>query len=80
MAEMKSGDDIINGVGCDVVNCKYHGHANQCFADSISVESQNAAKKTETFCGTFAPRPDVTQSQPQHSQSKSNPPKIEFSF
>ena len=60
MAHMKSGADTLYGVGCDVVNCKYHGHANQCFADSITVESQNAVRKAETFCGTFAPRPDCT--------------------
>ncbi len=49
--------DVLYGVSCDVVNCKYHGHDNRCFADSIIVESPSAQKKAETFCGTFAPRP-----------------------
>ncbi|SHH51262.1 protein of unknown function [Sporobacter termitidis DSM 10068] len=49
--------DVLYGVGCEVVNCKFHGHDNRCFADSISVEAPSAVKKTETFCGTFAPRP-----------------------
>jgi hypothetical protein len=50
-------NDVLYGVSCDVVNCKYHGHDNRCFADSIMVEAPGARKKTETFCGTFAPRP-----------------------
>ena len=62
MSVMKNGDDILYGVGCDVVNCKYHDHASHCSADSITVESQNAVKKAETFCGTFAPRPGSTLS------------------
>jgi hypothetical protein len=49
--------DVLYGVGCDVVSCKFHGHDNRCFASSINVESPNAQKKNETFCGTFAPRP-----------------------
>ncbi len=56
MSDMKNGD-MIYGVTCDVVSCKYHGHDDRCFADKISVESPNALRKAETFCGTFAPRP-----------------------
>lgn len=56
MADIKNSD-MIYGVTCDVVNCKFHGHDNRCVADRINVESQNAIKKAETFCGTFAPRP-----------------------
>ncbi|MEL4105961.1 DUF1540 domain-containing protein [Oscillospiraceae bacterium CM] len=48
--------DVLYGVGCDAVNCKFHGHDNRCFADSIMVESPDAHKKAETFCSTFAPR------------------------
>lgn len=56
MADSKS-NDVLYGVDCDVVNCKYHGHDNRCFASCINVEAHDAAKKTETFCGTFSPRP-----------------------
>jgi hypothetical protein len=49
--------DVLFGVCCDVVNCKYHGHDNRCFADSINVESSTARRRTETYCGTFVPRP-----------------------
>ena len=56
MDNKKNCYDKLTGVGCDVVNCKYHGTDNYCHASSIMVESQNAMKKAETFCGTFAPR------------------------
>ena len=60
MAAMKNSSDILRGVDCDAIHCKYQGHANQCFADSITVESQNAVRKAETFCGTFVPNPEMT--------------------
>ncbi len=50
-------NDVLYSVGCDVVNCKYHGHDNRCFAESINVESPSAQRKAETYCGTFSPRP-----------------------
>jgi hypothetical protein len=45
--------DTLYGVGCDVMTCKYYETGNQCCAESITVESPTACKKTETFCGTF---------------------------
>lgn len=48
--------DKLPGVGCGVVNCKFHGRDNCCHADSIVVESQSALRKAETFCGTFEAR------------------------
>ncbi len=51
-----SNNDKLNGVACDVVNCKFHGTDNYCHADQIVVESSNAVRKAETFCGTFAPK------------------------
>jgi hypothetical protein len=57
LTDKLSGGDILYGVDCDAVHCKYHGHDNRCYADNIIVESPNALKKAETFCGTFAPRP-----------------------
>lgn len=45
--------DKLPGVGCDVINCRYHGADNHCHADSIVVESHAAIRKAETFCGTF---------------------------
>ena len=56
MSDKKTWDDRLCGVGCDVVNCKYHGTDNCCHADSINVESSNALRKAETFCGTFSPK------------------------
>ena len=41
------------GVGCDVTSCRFHGTDNCCHADQIQVESHNAIRKAETFCGTF---------------------------
>ena len=48
-------NDKLSGVACDVVNCKFHGSDNFCHADEIVVESANAVRKGETFCGTFTP-------------------------
>ncbi len=48
--------DKLYGVGCDVVSCKYHGCDNYCHANGINVESHNAIRKVETFCGTFEPK------------------------
>ncbi len=48
--------NTLNGVGCDVISCRYHGCDNHCHADSINVESLNAIRKVETFCGTFEPK------------------------
>ncbi len=53
MSNTKKNDDKLKVVGCDVVNCKYHGADQHCHADCISVESHNAVRKNETFCGTF---------------------------
>jgi hypothetical protein len=52
-----SKTDVLYGVGCDVVSCKYHGHDNRCYADNIVIESPTAVKRAETYCGTFTPRP-----------------------
>ena len=46
-------DDNLCGVSCDVVNCLYLGTDNHCHAQKINVESTNAVRKAETFCGTF---------------------------
>ncbi|MBR7081683.1 MAG: DUF1540 domain-containing protein [Oscillospiraceae bacterium] len=46
--------DKLYHVGCDVVNCRYHGPDNHCHADSITVESTSATRMSETFCGTFS--------------------------
>lgn len=56
MSEYNAKNDCLTGVGCDVVNCKYHGGDDRCHADSIIVESHNALRKAETFCGTFEPK------------------------
>ena len=54
-----SANGKLCGVGCDVINCKYHGGDNCCHAESISVESQSAIRKAETFCGTFEARSSI---------------------
>lgn len=55
----KCSCEKIIGVGCDVVNCKYHVKDNNCCAGSIKVESHNAVHKGETFCGTFSPKSSI---------------------
>ena len=57
MSENKAKNyDKLQGVGCDVINCKYHGTDDCCHADCINVESHSAIRMAETFCGTFEPR------------------------
>jgi hypothetical protein len=51
-----TNNDKLFGVACDVVNCRFHGTDNYCHADEIVVESENALRKAETFCGTFTPK------------------------
>ncbi len=53
MSDTRCGCDKIDGVKCDVTNCRYHGPNDCCQADGIRVESHNAMRKAETFCGTF---------------------------
>ena len=48
--------ETIQGVGCDVANCKYNTADCHCTADKISVHSHNAVSKGETYCSTFCPR------------------------
>jgi len=46
----------LRGVECGVESCRYHSSGDCCTAGCISVESRNAIRKGETFCGTFEPR------------------------
>ncbi len=55
MTEKKHGN-IIPGVGCDVTNCKYNTIDCKCSAAKISVQSEKANTKVETYCSTFCPR------------------------
>jgi len=43
----------LNGVGCDAVNCRFHGDDYYCHAESIDVGAPGAHRKGETFCSTF---------------------------
>lgn len=49
-------NDVLPGVDCDVVTCRYNDHNRKCSADSIFVGARNAKNKDETFCGTFTPK------------------------
>ncbi len=47
----------VQGVGCNVANCKYHDAAcSCCTADHIKAENKTATEKDETFCSTFTPK------------------------
>ena len=47
----------VEGVGCDVKNCKYHsGSRDCCTAAHIDVQNKSALNKAETYCGTFCPK------------------------
>lgn len=43
-------------VNCGVSGCKYHTSGNYCSATNIDVQNENAVRKAETFCSTFAPK------------------------
>jgi hypothetical protein len=46
----------IRGVRCDAVNCAYHDGERFCTARAITVGSQSARGKGDTFCRTFERR------------------------
>ncbi|MEA5151451.1 MAG: DUF1540 domain-containing protein [Oscillospiraceae bacterium] len=52
--------DINPGICCDVAGCKYNTVDCKCCAAKISVESEKAATKGETYCSTFCPRGSCT--------------------
>lgn len=56
MDEIRSWDDRITGVDCDVTNCKYNTRESKCSASEIKVANEQASTKKETFCSTFCPR------------------------
>ena len=56
MSEKKMNHSEITGVGCDVSTCKYNTIDNKCAASQITVQTERATTKSETFCGTFCPR------------------------
>ena len=55
MAQKKYGE-ALPGVGCDVSNCKFNTVDCKCTASGISVQSEHAKDKAETYCSTFCPR------------------------
>jgi len=50
----------LGGVKCGVKSCKYHAPGGICAADSITVQAQNSANGTQTFCGTFVPQSNMS--------------------
>ena len=52
----ESKHDILPGVGCDVMNCKFNTVDCRCCAETIRVRSEKAETKGETYCSTFRPR------------------------
>lgn len=55
MSDTRIYGESVKGVGCDVVNCKYHTNDNACGAKHIVVQNGTATRKAETFCSTFEP-------------------------
>lgn len=58
MQDKKNYTGCTNGVGCDVLSCKYHTENNVCCAGHIEVESNGAccSSKSETYCSTYKPK------------------------
>ena len=55
MTQKQRGENL-PGVGCEVTNCKYNTVDCRCTAARISVQSEKASTKSETYCSTFCPR------------------------
>jgi len=52
MSDIKIYHDHLKGVSCDAQHCKYQ-ESGMCSAKRISVQSEMAAHKADTFCSTF---------------------------
>ena len=55
MNDKKRGE-VLPGVGCDVTACKFNTVDCRGSAARISVQSEKANSKGETYCSTFCPR------------------------
>ena len=57
MEQGKQEQNCVQGVGCNVHNCRYNDTScKSCTAKHISVQNTAAMKKGETFCDTFTPQ------------------------
>ena len=56
MGEWEACKGSISGVCCSVESCRYHATGNACTAAHIDVKDDGAAKKKDTFCGTYRPQ------------------------
>ena len=55
MSDTKIYHDHLKGITCDALHCA-HQEAGMCCANHITVQSENAVRRAETFCSTFAPK------------------------
>lgn len=51
-----SARNVIKGITCEVVTCKYHEGNGNCTAGHIKVGPNQAEAKRETLCTTFENR------------------------
>lgn len=51
--DKNQSQDYINGIHCDVKNCKYHDPDCKCSAEHIVVGPTYASSNEETVCSTF---------------------------
>ncbi len=49
----------LGGITCTVSTCSYHGSGNCCQAPGITVGTEYAVDKTETFCSTYDHHPGL---------------------
>lgn len=55
MPNNNSSERTIEGIHCDVSNCRYHAQGHTCTAKEITVGPQYANNSTDTVCATFKP-------------------------
>lgn len=59
MSDKDKKCSCVQNVGCNVRECKYHSALNFCNARQITVQNENAQRKSETFCSTFESKAEL---------------------
>lgn len=53
---MEKQNKRIEGISCDVHNCRYHDGRSKCLAGNINVGPSYASSSADTVCATFKPQ------------------------
>ena len=56
---MEKQNKRIDGIACEVHNCRYHDGRSKCLAGSINVGPSYASSSADTVCATFKPQSSI---------------------